>query len=155
MPSYPIRVIAKSLLPGWIAAGFSAAESFRKLQAVAGGGYRRTEWLADYREAKGVVVNEIPIAKMRMETPIPRNVMIETELRRPRRYLIKARASFEGAKPGEIIERHISWYTETAQSKEQLIDEYLEKLAPKKYEDIELPFEIRIRAIHHNIGMDY
>lgn len=151
----PIRVIARALMPAWAKRGLSAAAVTREIKSRFGRAYRRTKLLTDYREAQGLITNELGLSKLKKITKIPKNLMTETVLRIPRRYMVIAKAIFTDPVTGVKTEKHISWYTNSSGSTEELVDEYIGKLAPTTYGIDELPSEIQLRAMKHNKALGY
>lgn len=150
-----IRAAARLLMPKWVNQGYSALRVTQELTNMFGKAYRRTVLLSDLREAKGVVLNQIPLQRLRATTPIPQNYMVEAVLRRPRRYLINALGEFRDEVTGAITQRHISWYTQTTGTKQELFDEFRDSQLVESSAPGEQLIKVDFLSVRHHTDMSY
>jgi hypothetical protein len=153
--AFSVRAIARGLMPKWVNMAWSGAEITRELIRLFGQAYKTETLYADYREFKGVVLNELPLKNLRATTKVPKSMMSEAVFRRPRRYLVAGRAQMLDVATGVIDERFVSWYADVAISKEDLAQIFIDASLKKGSIPGEQVLNIDIVSVRHNKDMSY
>lgn len=149
------RAIGRQLLPYIVQQGMSATKGLAYVKSQIGVGIRKTDFLADYREFSGMKLFEKPLRALKVHTKIPKNYMVETELRRAARYMVVGDAAIVNIETGETEVRKVSMYTKSAESQAALTEEYKEKMQEKEYKTDEMIVEVQWYVVKHFKGLAY
>lgn len=149
-----LRAWSRLAMPAYIEQGFSANKVLNMLKA-AGKGYRRQDFLNDWREFKGLYQNEARISSLKSSTVVPYNYMTELEFTKPRKYRLRGSATFTDLETGEQSVQNVQWYSDTGSSPDGFMTEFLDDYV-KKY-DVEGKYidEISLRQVMHNKELGY
>lgn len=149
------RAIARALFPDWASKGWSASRMIRGLIRSNIPTYRRSAMLTDIRQA----LDRIKFSPRAMAFPtdsLPtKTIMAETELAKPRKYLITGRFKERDLETGRVTYNIKSIYTDTLRTKEGYVDDFMgvaEMGGAGTYKTVE---EGEILYIAHNRGMTY
>jgi len=119
------------------------------------GTYRRADMLKDIREARGIYTFGSKVKGLPINVLPPTDMMVETALKRPRRYRVFGMARHEDRGTGRISYRDISFYDDSLRTKEQWEKEYIQQKEKAEYEVGEIVTGIDIFAIEHQEGWRY
>ena len=148
------RAIGRLLIPQFVQQGMGSNEIQRQFKAM-GLGWRRQVMLADIREVTGMMKLE------RIVRAIPRNQLprkshvVETDLRRARKYRVHAEITYEDTETGEIITKKGSFYTDTLDTPAGWEDQYIEMKRKEDYKPDQEVLAVQPVSIEHNKGFRY
>lgn len=148
------RSLARLYYPQWIRAGWGANAMVRQARTL-GLSYRRTIMLGDIREFTGLMRREKAVRAVVRSVLPSRSVMVETELRRARRYRVFGDVTYRNRLTGEEFTQTVSFYDDELRSLDQWEEEYERQKEEAEYrEDLEI-VKVDFRAIEHNRGFRY
>ena len=119
------------------------------------GTYRRTDMLKDIREAKDIYTYGSKVKDLAINIRPPTDIMVETKLKRARRYRVFASARHVNKETGRVSYHNISFYDDSLRTKEQWEDEYIDQKEKDEYEVGETVTDVDIFAIEHHEGWGY
>lgn len=148
------RYLGKMMLGEFARQGWIGAKMIRELTRTTGT-WRKTTMLRDIREAIdietfGKAVREIPI-NVRM----PKSVMVETELTRPRRFRIFSRVRETNIYTGRITYTKVSIYDDSWRTPEQWSEELLRQKKKSDSDPTVTIDDIDLVLVEHNKGWRY
>ena len=148
------RAIGRLLIPQFVAQGMGSNEIQRQFKAM-GLGWRRQVMLADIREVTGMMKLE------RIVRAIPRNQlprkshMVETDLRRARKYRIFVEAHVEDIETGEQYIVKKSMYSDELNTPEGWESEYIDHEQEDTTDPTKWINGVDLVSIEHNKGFAY
>lgn len=151
-----IRAWGRLLIPHFVQQGLSANAIIREVKKALGGrGWRRQVMLADIREAMGIMRLEKVVRGLPRDKRPPKSAMVETDLRRPRKYRVFADAEYMDLETRKVEKKTVSWYTDTLRTKEEWAIEFTDYVEREKYKPGFAVKSVEIKAIEHNRGFTY
>lgn len=149
------RAIARTMFPDWATKGWSAARMIRGLRVAKIPLYRRTDMLRDIRQS----LDRIKFSPRMMAYDTARiptkTIMSETELGKPRKYLVTGRFKERDLETGRVTYNIKSIYTDTLKTKDGFVDDFMgiaEMGGAGTYKNVE---EGEILFVAHNRGFTY
>ena len=145
------QAIFKSLAPEGLPAG-----AMIKMAQKMGGGYRRTDMLADIRKYTGRIKYEAPIRAMGGNNAVPRGWMVETDLNEPgANYRVFGKAQFYDWNTGTEFEQTVSFYHTDLMKKDDYARDFNDYFrGGYQEENLEL-LSFDQTALEHNLGKPY
>jgi hypothetical protein len=151
-----IRAWGRMLIPHFAAQGLGPNAIMREVRKALGGrGWKRQVMLDDIRKVTGFMKLE-PIVRKIPDWKRPwKSAMVETDLRRPRKYRIFADAEWMDLRSGEIEKKMVSWYTDRSGTMRDWKNGFIEWVEREKYKPDFALVSLTIRCIEHNRGFTY
>lgn len=132
MPSGLYRSAIRNLMPEFEKAGMSANQTIRFLRDIAGKAYRRTDFLADWREKLGKEAKEEPWKYVRKDYRIKEDTAIPTTRNIPTKFEYRMTVEFVNVK-GEVRKETRGIFSDEPLSFFELSDMMSDKL--RDYQD--------------------
>ncbi len=148
------EIIRRSVISNLVSAGLGSNAIIRELGTL-GLSYRRVNMLADIRSASGLMKLEKTISTISASIPFPRYAMVESTLRRNRRYRVYGKLELNNALTGEHEIRNVSWYTNTRDSKEGWARDFLSAYERETYEGSMYAVDLTVSSVEHQSGWKY
>ena len=149
-----VRDRARLAIAGFAAEGLTANAIIRQLGNLSLT-YRRTTMLLDIREFTGLMRLESTVRRVAWDVVFPQYGMVETYLRRARRYRVHAIAIQVDPRTGEETERNVSFYTNTRGSKNDWYDAFMQEYTGIPGTPSELIKDLEIISVEHQKGWKY
>ena len=124
MAIHPVAAAHETLIRGFIKKGLSQRGIMRSLRGQ-GLRFRTSEMLPALRFFRGTFKFQFHIEKILPESLIPRRLVIEQIMERGAAYRYFGEASFRSNTTGEITTRTVSWYSDLADVKREITDEWV------------------------------
>lgn len=132
----------------------SANAIIRALQGR-GLGYRRQTMLDDIRQINGLAKLEMQVLNIPSSQLFPQFGMVESYLRRARKYRVYVRVSYEDIESGEITESMASFYTDERKSKDAWEQDFSEMFPESESGKMYSLSDARIASVEHQRGFSY
>jgi len=149
-----VRAIARLAIAGFTKEGLTANAIIRQLGNLSLT-YRRTTMLLDIREFSGLMRLESAVRNIPWNVVMPRYGMVETYLRRARRYRVFGIATRTDPRTGEEEEKPVSFYTNTRGSKNDWYDSFMEEYQGSESEGAWLFTDFEVTSVEHQKGWKY
>lgn len=154
MTLHPVAKAQEGFIRSMIGEGLSGRGIMRALRGQ-GLRFRTTEMLASLRAIKGVWKFQEQIERLIPERLIPRAFMIEEQMGRGAAYRYFGEASFRVRSTGETYTKPISWYSNQADQKRMIEEEYLDDFPEGQYDpDIEI-LGVDLKQMIHDPDFPY
>jgi len=111
--------------------------------------------LSDIRESYGVALYGDKIKGLAVNVTPPKDLMVETELRRPRKYRVFGTAKYFNEETGYTMYNPVSFYDDKLRTKEQWEREFIRQKKVSTTEDVFSIEELDIYSIQHYEGAFY
>lgn len=148
------RFLGRMVFGEYVRRGWSSASIIREL-AKTTGTYRRTTMLRDIREAQDIEAFGGLVQKLPVNVTPPRDIMVETTLRRRRKYRVFGRVKEINIETGRVSYDNISFYDGKLRTKEQWGNEYLRQKKESDSDPTVTIDEIDIWSIEHDDRFGY
>lgn len=149
------RAIARALFPDWATKGWSASRMIRGLIRAKIPTYRNTDMFRDIRQALDRKTFSPKVMDFGADKLPVKSIISETELAKPRKFLITGRFKERDLETGRVTYNIKSIYTDTLKTKDGYVDDFMdiaELGGAGTYKTVE---EGEILFIAHNRGMRY
>lgn len=144
------RVVIKAMIPE----GFSQRAIMREVRRL-GYGYRTKTMGSDIRRLSGRYLNEGYVKKLDPAAVVPKDLMVEGELKRSFKYRIHGDATYLDRDTGEYITQKGSLYTDRYISKEGMERDFIEKKPRPRTPPRYMAVGFDVTSVEHNEGFDY
>lgn len=148
------RALFRLLIPGLVTQGLGANAILGAARDM-GFGVQRQWGLGQIREISGLMRLERAVRGHPRDVLPHRGLMVETELRRPRRYRVFADVTYFNTETGERQSQLISFYDDERLTKEQWRSAFDVARGESAYRTDEVVEKFDIRSIEHNKGWSY
>ena len=148
------RAVARAMLPRLVGYGWNTPKIIGWLR-VNQASYRRSDMLSDVRKYTNLAEFSPKVINSKAEDVISRSFMGEVDMKRPRKYRIYAQAKYTNLDTGSVTYEHLSFYDDTARSKQDWSDEFQRSKDEAKYLPQYAISNIDIIAVEHNRGLSY
>ncbi len=148
------RALARAMIGSYVSAGLGSNAIINVFRDL-GIGYRRTTMLEDIRQITGLARLENTVKNLPSNLLFPQYGMVQSYLRRARRYRVYVRATVEDLKTGESFEKMTSFYTDSRMSKDDWESTWLDQFAESASGKMFGVVDGRIASVEHNVGFDY
>lgn len=149
-----IRALARLAMPSLVRSGLSSNAIISALRAE-GLTYRRATMLSDIRSFSGMLRLEGAVRSLPGDRLPTANVMVESDFRSARRYLIRGRLTVEDTETGEVSERYVSFFSNDLATKDSWSSQFIGQYAGQMYRSGELILDLQIASIEHKAGWEY
>lgn len=149
------RAWSRAAMPELVARGLGSNAIVRQLKDWGLGKYRRAVMLSDIREFTGLHKLERAVRLIDAYKPAPRHVMVETELRRDRRYRVFGKMEVFNQLTGETEDQIISFYDDENLGKKQWIERFQDQFYAMQYDPQRIITKTEITAIEHQKGWKF
>jgi uncharacterized protein related to proFAR isomerase len=149
-----VRAIGRLAIGGLVKQGLGSNAIIGVLAEV-GLSYRRTTMLADIREFTGLMRLEKTVRQVAMDAIFPQHAMVETYLRRARRYRVFGTLTVEDPLTWERKEVNVSFYTDDRKSKEEWEQDFFEEFRDSESAQGGELLDLQIRSVSHQSGWSY
>lgn len=154
MDIHPVAAVNEVLIRGYIKQGLSGRGIMSLLRGQ-GLSFRTTEMLAALRTFKGVWKFQEQITRLIPERLIPKAFQIEKQMGRGAAYRYFGEATFRIVDTGEIYTRSISWYSNQADQKRLIEEEYLDDYPQGQYDPTEEIVSVDLKQVMHDPDFPY
>jgi len=149
-----LRAFGKPFIPQLVAQGLSSNRIIGEL-AKYGVSYRRQNMLADIREITGLARMEAFTRAVNPAQAFPKFGMIETELRRDRKYRVFGKLEYQDTLTGETFEKQVSFYTDINKGKDLWDEDFLGEYEEGEYKPAKYVTGFNILNVEHQAGWSY
>lgn len=149
-----VRAAARLLIGPLIQQGLGSNAIIRQLQGI-GMSYQRTVMLADIRSFSGMAKLETTVRKIAGDLVFPQYGMVESTLRRARKYRIYGTLTLEDQDTWETTQRHVSFYSDDRRSKDDWEAEVMDLYEGGIYEEARRINLFEITSVEHQRGWNY
>lgn len=149
-----VRAVARLAIAGFAKEGLTANAIVRQLGNLSLT-YRRTMMLLDIREFTGLMRLESAVKNIPWNVVMPQYGMVETYLRRARRYRVFGRVTRTDPRTGEEDEKPVSFYTNARGSKNDWYDAFMKEYQGSESEGAWLFTDFEVTSVEHQKGWKY
>lgn len=149
-----LRAFGKPFIPQLVRQGLSSGRIISTLKQH-GVSYRRTDMLKDIREVTGLARMESFTRAADPRKAFPKFGMIETTLRKDRRYRVFGKLEYRDTLTGETFMKDVSFYTDTNKGKELWDDDFLDQYEMGEYKPAMYVTDFTIVNVEHQTGWSY
>ena len=150
-----IRAVARALMPTFVARGFSSSTIHSYLRESFGGSYRNQTLLNDLREFRHIAKYQFQTEKYSDTKSFPRTYMLEGELRREKRYLIRGKVEYQNLETGETETSYASMYTDEYGTKEFWSNKFMDYQVESESDPSKVVTGFSVIHVTHNQGRPY
>ncbi len=111
--------------------------------------------LDDIRQINGLAKLEMQVLNIPSSQLFPQFGMVESYLRRARKYRVYVRVSYEDIESGEITESMASFYTDERKSKDAWEQDFSEMFPESESGKMYSLSDARIASVEHQRGFSY
>ncbi len=154
MAIHPVAAAREILIKTLIGQGLSSRGIMRNLRSI-GESFRTTDMLSSIRTFRGIWKFQEQIERLIPERLIPRAFMIETEMGRGAAYRYFGEATFRITDTGETYTRPVSWYSNEADQKKLIEDEYIDDYGVNPSDPTEEIVGVNLQQIWHDPDFPY
>lgn len=155
MPIGTIRAVARALMPQFVARGMTSNGIHTYLRNSFGSSYRNTVLLSDLREFRHVAKYQIQIEKLDKTKSMPRTYMLEAELRREKRYMVKGIVTKRNMDTGDETQEYGTMYTDEYGTKEFWSDKYMSYQVESESDPSNVVVGFDVIGVTHYKGRPY
>ncbi|KKN25067.1 hypothetical protein LCGC14_0888500 [marine sediment metagenome] len=148
------RYLGRMVIPKLIKKGYNTVAIGRYLRKTTGT-WRRATMLVDIREAKGLITFGKKVQGLSLKSAIPKNLMVETELRGIHKYRVIGMSKKVHVVTGHVKYEMLSIYSTRLKTKEGWSQEFIEKQPLTGSDPEYLVEEVDIFGIEHQEGSRY
>lgn len=148
------RAIARLAIAGFVKQGLTSNAIIRQLGNLALT-YRRTTMLLDIREFSGLMRLERAVRAIPWDVVMPQYGMVETYLRRARRYRVFGIATRTDPRTGEESESVVSFYTNKRGSKNEWYEQFMREYQGSESEGAWMFTDFEVTSVEHQKGWKY
>lgn len=148
------RGVARNIIPALVGQGLGSNAIIGVLRGL-GLGYRRITMLADIRQVTGLSRLERTVIGVVSDVLFPQFGMVESPLRRARKYRVYGRVTVEDVDTGAREERMVSFYTDTRDSKEGWERSFLAESEGTESRGAQRYVALQIASVEHQAGWSY
>lgn len=134
--------------------GIGANEIIRIARSF-GGGYRRTEMLADIRTSGQRFMNQYFVEKTASNEVIPQGLMVEKDLGYDAKYRIYGNYSYYDEESDDYFEETKSFYSDDLTQKGKWEDDFVSAFDESYLSEGKEFIAFNITGVEHNTGYDY
>ena len=149
-----LRAFGKPFIPQLVRQGLSSGRIISTL-IEHGVSYRRQDMLRDIREVTGLARMESFTRAADPRQAFPKFGMIETELRKDRRYRVFGKLEYRDTLTGETFEKNVSFYTDTNKGKDLWDEDFLDQYEMGEYKPAKYVTGFNIVNVEHQAGWSY
>ena len=154
MALHPVAAAHETLIRGFIKKGLSSRGIMRSLRGQ-GLSFRTTDMLASLRTFRGIWKFQEQIERLIPERMIPRAFLIEQKMGRGAAYRYFGEATFQMKSTGEIITRPVSWYSNLADIKREVTDEWVADFQFDSTNPDEDLLGVELKQVYHDPDFPY
>lgn len=154
MAVHPVAAAHETLIRGFIRKGLSSRGIMSTLRGQ-GLRFRTTDMLASLRTFRGIWKFQEQIERLIPERMIPRAFLIEQKMGRGAAYRYFGEATFRMKTTGEIITRPVSWYSNLADIKREIADEWIADFQFDSTNPDEDLLDVQIKQAYHDPDFPY
>jgi len=154
MALHPVAAANEVLIRGFVKQGLSGRGIMKMLRGQ-GLSFRTTDMLASLRTIKGVWKFQEQIERIIPERMVPRAFMIEKKMGRGAAYRYFGEATFLNRDTGDIFKKPVSWYTNLADQKRLIEEEYLDDYPVDAYDPSIEMTGVSLTHIFHDPDFPY
>jgi hypothetical protein len=149
-----MRAVGRLAIAGFTAQGFTANRIINELRAL-GLSYRRQTMLEDIRYFTGKLKLEDAVRRVGADVLFPQHAMVETYLRRARKYRVFGDLTIEDPVTGEKLTRTVSFYTNKRASKRDWEQDFFGEFEGSESQGSMRFLSLEIRSVEHQSGWKY
>lgn len=150
----PSRAIFRAALPTFITRGLSSNAMINQARTL-GVSYRRINMLADIREFSGLMKQEAAVINTASDTLVSKFNMVETDLRRARRYRGFAHVTYENNLTGEQVTQPVSFYDDELRTSDDWMEEFERNRIESEYKTDQTIVGFELSSVEHQAGWAY
>ena len=154
MAIHPVAAAHETLIRGFIKQGLSSRGIMRTLRGQ-GLRFRTTAMLASLRTFRGIWKFQEQIERLIPERMIPRAFHIEQKMGRGAAYRYFGEASFRNIETGDIFTKPVSWYSNFAEQKRLIEEEYLDDFPTDAYDPSIEMIGVELKQVMHDPDFPY
>ena len=154
MAIHPVAAAHETLIRGFITKGLSSRGIMRSLRGQ-GLSFRTTDMLASLRTFRGIWKFQEQIERLIPERMIPRAFLIEQRMGRGAAYRYFGEATFRNIDTGETFHKPVSWYSNLADRKQLIEEEYLDDYPTDAYDPSVEMVGVNVKQVIHDPDFPY
>lgn len=149
------RAIFRSFLPGWVRLGWKPAKMFQEAKRLKIPSYKTQVMYDDIRLQRDRFNYTDKVVDFTATKTPTKRIMIETELRRRRKYRITGHFRVRDVETGYFKDEIRNFYSDTLRTKEGWSDEFMTRYSIPEIARYKIYESGEIVTIEHNKGWAY